>query len=119
MIDYLRYFDKLRQVETFQSRIGFESFALANSKNRCWLILELEEMSNSKVIVEKHEEVTRVTINEEGEWSLLMNDVDGACVHVQCSGSVSCCVCEGDDGFAYSMRSLNPKIDADWSSEKQ
>ena len=77
-------------------------------------------MSNSKVIVEKHEEVTRVTINEEGEWSLLMNDVDGACVHVQCFGGVSYYLYEDDEGFAYSVRppidssSANSKIDADW-----
>ena len=61
-------------------------------------------MSSSKVIVEKHEEVTRVTIDEEGEWALIMNDVDGACVHVQCFGPVSYCVYEDDDGFAYSIR---------------
>ena len=67
-------------------------------------------MSNSKVIVEKHEEVTWVTINEEGEWSLLVNDIDGACVStVQCSGLVSYCVYEDDDGFAYSIR---PPTDA-------
>ena len=61
-------------------------------------------MSNSKVIVEKREEVTRVTVNEEGEWSLLMNDIDGACVHVRCFGVVSYYVYEDDDGFAYSVR---------------
>ena len=60
-------------------------------------------MSNSKVIVEKHEGVTRVTINEEGEWSLLMNDVDGGCVHVRCFGSVSYYLYEDDGGFAYSV----------------
>ena len=60
-------------------------------------------MSNSKVIVEKHEGVTRVTIYEEGEWSLLMNDIDGACIHVRCFGSVSYCVYEDDDGFTYSI----------------
>ena len=38
--------------------------------------------------------MTRVTINEEGEWSLLMNDVDGACVHMQCFGGVSYCMYE-------------------------
>ena len=78
-------------------------------------------MSNSKVVVEKHEGVTRVTIYEgEGEWSLLMNDIDGACVHVQCFGGVSYYVYEDDDGFTYSIRPLpirrlplaNPKIDA-------
>ena len=60
-------------------------------------------MSN-RIVVEKHEGVTRVTINEEGEWSLLMNDVDGACVNVQCSGPVSYYVYEDDDGFTYSVR---------------
>ena len=73
-------------------------------ENGRWLILELEEMSNSKVIVEKHEGVTRMTINEEGEWSLLVNDIDGACKHLQCSGPVSYCVYEDDDGFTYSVR---------------
>ena len=33
-----------------------------------------------------------------------MNDIDGACVHVQCFGGVSYCVYEDDDGFAYSIR---------------
>ena len=61
-------------------------------------------MSNSKVVVLLHEEVTRVTINEEGEWSLLMNDINEACVHVRCFGSVSYYVYEDDDGFAYSVR---------------
>ena len=61
-------------------------------------------MSNSKVVVEKHEEMTRVTIHEEGEWSLLMSDVDEACIHVRCFGPVSCYVYENDDGFAYSVR---------------
>ena len=64
-------------------------------------------MSNSKVVVEKHEGVTRVTVNEEeGEWSLLMNDIDGACVHVRCCGGVSYYVYEDDDGFMYSIRPL-------------
>ena len=64
-------------------------------------------MSNSKVIVEKREEVTRVTVNEEGEWLLLMNDIDGACFHVRCFGAVSYYVYEDDeiDGFTYSVRS--------------
>ena len=37
------------------------------------MTLEVEEMSNSKVVVEKHEGVTRVTISEEEgeEWSLM------------------------------------------------
>ena len=61
-------------------------------------------MSDSKVVVEKHGEVTRVTIHEEGEWSLLMNDVDGVCETLRCFGAVSYCVYEDDDGFAYSMR---------------
>ena len=61
-------------------------------------------MSNSKVIVEKHEEVTRVTINEEGEWSLLMNDINGVCRTLRCFGPVSYCVREDDDGFTYSIR---------------
>ena len=63
-------------------------------------------MSNSKVIVEKHEGVTRVTISEEEgeEWSLLMNDADGGCVHVRCFGPVSYYLYEDDDGFAYSIR---------------
>ena len=77
-------------------------------------------MSNSKVVVEKHDGVTRVTIDEEGEWPLLMNDIDGACTHVRCFGSVSYCLYEDDDGFAYSIRPLpirrlslaNLKIDA-------
>ena len=64
-------------------------------------------MSNSKVVVEKHEEMTRVTIREEGEWSLLMNYIDGACVILRCFGSVSYCVREDGDGFAYSVRSLS------------
>ena len=68
-------------------------------------------MSNSKVVVEKHEGMTRVTIREEGEWLLLMSDPDGACVHVRCFGPVSYCVYEDDDGFTYSSKS---KIDADW-----
>ena len=62
-------------------------------------------MSNSKVVVEKHEGMTRVTIHEEEEWSLLMNDIDGACEHLQCFGPVSYCVYEADDGFTYSVRS--------------
>ena len=65
-----------------------------------------KKMSNLKVVVEKHEGVTRVTINEEGEWSLLMNDVNGACVHVRCFGGVSYYVYEDDDGFTYSIRPL-------------
>ena len=67
--------------------------------------MELKEMSNSKVVIEKRERVTRVTIREEeGEWSLLVNDVDGACKHLQCSGPVSYYVYEDDDGFTYSVR---------------
>ena len=68
-------------------------------------------MSNSKVVIEKCGRVTRVTIREEGEWSLLVNDIDGAYEHLQCSGPVSYCVYEDDDGFTYSSKS---KIDADW-----
>ena len=48
--------------------------------------------------------MTRVTIHEEGEWSLLMNDIDGACATLRCFGSVSYCVYEDDDGFTYSVR---------------
>ena len=61
-------------------------------------------MFNSKVVVERHEEMTRVTVREEGEWSLLMNDINGACVTLRCFGPVSYCVYENDDGFTYSVR---------------
>ena len=61
-------------------------------------------MSNSKVIVEKHEGVTRVTIHEEGEWSLLVGGIDGVCETLRCFGPVSYCVYQDDDGFAYSIR---------------
>ena len=61
-------------------------------------------MSDLKVVVEKHEEVTRVTICEEGEWSLLMNDINGACVSLRCFGPVSYYVYENDDGFTCSVR---------------
>ena len=60
-------------------------------------------MSNSKVVVEKHEEVTRVTIYEKEDWSLLMNDINEACITLRCFGPVSYYVYE-DDGFAYSVR---------------
>ena len=82
---------------------------LANSKNRCWL--RLEEMSNSKVVCREARGVTRVTLNEEGEWSLLINDVDGACKHLQCSGPVSYYVYEDDDGFTYSVRPPPSKLE--------
>ena len=60
-------------------------------------------MSNSRIVVEKRGEMTRVTINEEGEWSLMMNNIDGVCKTLRCFGPVSYCVYE-DDGFAYSVR---------------
>ena len=62
-------------------------------------------MSNSKVVAEKHGEMTRVTIYEEGEWSLLMNDINGSCETLWCSGPVSYCVYENEDGLTYSLRS--------------
>ena len=60
-------------------------------------------MSNSKVVVEKHEEVTRVTVYGKGKWSLLINDIDGVCETLRCFGSVSYCVYD-DDGLTYSVR---------------
>ena len=61
-------------------------------------------MSNSNVVVEKREEVTRVTIHEEGDWSLLMNDINGVCKTLRCFGPVSYYAYEDDDGFKYSIR---------------
>ena len=54
------------------------------------------------VVVKEHEGYKRVTIyNNDDYWLLIMNDIDGVCRHLTCSGLVSYLLYQDKYGFTY------------------
>ena len=56
------------------------------------------------IIKKEYENYFHVTIYEYGKWSLMQDDINGYCRHLQCHGPVSYVVYKDDDGFMYSIK---------------